>query len=85
MGVGTLLRLAADALARTACLGARVKVQVGQQRLLCTANVAGGAGQSCGEGSGAALLAALSLLSLAKGGALQRVETGWWLLWGGVE
>jgi hypothetical protein len=43
-------------------LGVRVKVGGGQQRSLCMAHVAGSAGQSCGEGSGAALLEALGLL-----------------------
>ncbi len=57
-----MLRMAADALACAACLGARVKVGGGHQRSLCTAHVAGSAGQSCGEGSGAALLEALGLL-----------------------
>jgi hypothetical protein len=66
--VGTSLRLAADALARAACLRARVKVGGGQQRSLCMAHVTGGAGQNCGEGSGAASLAALGLLSLAIAG-----------------
>ncbi len=51
MGVGTLLRLAADASTCTARSGARVKVGGGQQRLLHTAHVAGSAGQSCGGGS----------------------------------
>jgi hypothetical protein len=63
VGVGTSLRLAADASAHAARLGARVKVGGGQQRLLCMAHVAGSAGQSCGEGSGAALLEGLGLLS----------------------
>jgi hypothetical protein len=63
VGVGTLLRLAADASARTARSGARVKVGGGQQRLLRMAHVAGSAGQSCGEGSGAALLEALEACS----------------------
>ncbi len=48
------LRLSADVLARAANLGARVKMGGGQQRSLCTAHAAGGAGQSCGEGRGAA-------------------------------
>ncbi len=65
VGVGMSLRLAADASARAVRSGARVKVGGGQQRLLRTAHVAGGAGRSCGEGSGAALLAALGLLSSA--------------------
>jgi hypothetical protein len=68
VGIGTSLRLAADALARAARLGARVKVGGGQQRSLCMAHVAGGAGQSCGEGSSAALLAVLGLLLLAIAG-----------------
>jgi hypothetical protein len=54
VGVGTLLRLSADVLACAACLGARVKMRGGQQCSLCTAHVVGGAGRSCGEGSGAA-------------------------------
>ncbi len=54
VGVGTSLRLSADALARAAHLGARVKMGGGQQCSLHTAHVAGGAGRSCGEGSGAA-------------------------------
>ncbi len=54
VGVGTLLRLSAEVLARAAHLGARVKMGGGQQRLLSTAHVAGGARRSCGEGSGAA-------------------------------
>ncbi len=41
-------------LACAARLGARVKIGGGQQRLLITAHIAGGAQQSCGEGSGAA-------------------------------
>jgi hypothetical protein len=68
VGVGTSLRLDADALAQAACLGARVKVGGGQQCLLCMVHIVGGAGQSCGEGSGAALLAALGLLLLARAG-----------------
>ena len=68
MGVGTSLRLAADASARAAHSGARVKVGGGQQCSLCAAHLAGGAGQSCGEGSGAALLAALGLFLLAIAG-----------------
>jgi hypothetical protein len=63
VGVGTSLRLAADASARAARLGAGVKVGGGQhQHSLCMAHVAGSAGQSCGEGSGAALLEALGVL-----------------------
>jgi hypothetical protein len=62
VGVGTSLRLATDALACAAHSGARVKVGGGQQRLLCMAHFAGSAGQSCGEGSGTALLEALGLL-----------------------
>ncbi len=54
MGVGTLLRLSAEVSARAACLGARVKIGGGQQHSLITTHVAGGARQSCGEGSGAA-------------------------------
>ena len=54
VGVGTLLRLSAEVSARVARLGARVKIGGGQQRSLITAHVAGGARQSCGEGSGAA-------------------------------
>ncbi len=54
VGVGTLLRLSADVSARAARLGARVKMGGGQQHSLCMAHVVGGAGQSCGEGSGAA-------------------------------
>jgi hypothetical protein len=54
--------------AHAACSGARVKVGGGQQCLLCTAHVAGGTGQSCGEGSDTALLAALGLLSSAMTG-----------------
>ncbi len=54
VGVGTLLRLSAEVSARAARLGARVKIGGGQQRSLITAHVTGGAGQSCGEGSGAA-------------------------------
>jgi hypothetical protein len=69
VGVVTSLRLAADASARAAHSGARVKVGGGQQGLLCMAHVAGSAGQSCGEGSGAAaLLEALGLLLLAIAG-----------------
>ncbi len=68
VGVRTSLRLATDALARAACLGARVKVGGGQQCSLCTAHITGGAGQSCGEGSGAALFVALGLLLLAMAG-----------------
>ncbi len=68
VGVGTSLRLAADLLAHPAHSGARVKVGGGQQHSLCTADVAGDAGQSCGEGSGAALLAALGLLLSAIAG-----------------
>ncbi len=54
VGVGTLLRLSAEVWARAARLGARIKIGGGQQRLLIMAHVAGGAGQSCGEGSGTA-------------------------------
>ncbi len=54
VGVGTSLRLSAEVLARAACLGARVKIGGGQQCLLITAHVTGGARQSRGEGSGAA-------------------------------
>jgi hypothetical protein len=54
--------MAADALAHAAHSGAGVKVGLGQQRSLCTAHIAGNAGQSCGEGSGVALLEALGLL-----------------------
>jgi hypothetical protein len=68
VGVGTLLRLAADASACAARSGARVKVGGGQQHSLHTAHVAGSAGQSCGEGSGAASLEALGLLLLAMAG-----------------
>ncbi len=57
MGVGTLLRLSADVSACAARLGARVKMGGGQQHSLRTAHVAGGAGQSCREGSGAASVA----------------------------
>jgi hypothetical protein len=52
--VGTLLRLSPEVLASVACLGARVKMGGGQQRLLSTAHVTGGAQQSCGEGSSTA-------------------------------
>jgi hypothetical protein len=62
VGVGMLLRLAADTLACTARSGARVKGGGGQQLSLRTAHVAGSAGQRCGESSGAALLEALGLL-----------------------
>jgi hypothetical protein len=68
VGVGTSLRLAADASARAAHLGARVKVGGGQQRLLCTAHIVGSAGQRCGEGSGTASLEALGLLLSAIAG-----------------
>ncbi len=68
VGVGTSLRLAADASARAARSGARAKVGGGQQRSLHMAHVAGSAGQSCGEGSGAALLEALGLLLLVIAG-----------------
>ncbi len=54
VGVGTLLRLSAEVSAHAAHLGARVKIGGGQQRSFITAHVAGGARQSCGEGSGAA-------------------------------
>jgi hypothetical protein len=54
VGVGTSLRLSTEVSARAARLGARVKIGGGQQRLLITAHVAGGAPQSCGEGSGTA-------------------------------
>jgi hypothetical protein len=54
VGVGTSLRLSAEVLACAARLGARVKIGGGQQLLLITAHVMGGARQSCGEGSGAA-------------------------------
>ncbi len=54
MGVGTLLRLSTEVSARTARLGARVKIGGGPQRSLITAHVTGGARQSCGEGSGTA-------------------------------
>ncbi len=54
MGVGTLLRLSAEVLALAVRLGARVKIGGCQQRSLITAHVAGGARQSCWEGSGAA-------------------------------
>ncbi len=66
--LGLSLRQAADVSACTARQGARVKVGGGQQCSLCTAHVAGSAGQSCGEGSGAALLEALGLLLLAIAG-----------------
>ncbi len=54
MGVGTSLRLSAEVLAHAACLGARVNTGGGQQLLLIMAHVAGGARQSCGEGSSTA-------------------------------
>ncbi len=54
VGVGTSLRLSAEVSACAARLGATVKIGGGQQRLLITAQVAGVAQQSCGEGSGAA-------------------------------
>jgi hypothetical protein len=54
VGIGTSLRLSAEVSARAVRLGARVKMGGGQQRSLSMAHVAGGAGQSCGEGSGAA-------------------------------
>jgi hypothetical protein len=68
VGVGTSLRMAADVLAHAADSGARVKVGSGQQCSLCMAHVAGSAGQSCGEGNGAALLEALGLLLLDVAG-----------------
>ena len=68
VGVGMSMRRAADALARAACSGSRVKVGGGQQHLFCMAHVAGGAGQSFREGSGIALLAVFGLLSLAMAG-----------------
>ncbi len=68
VGVGTSLRLAADASARAARSGARLKVGGGQQRSLRTAHLAGSAGRSCGEGSGAASLEALGLLLSAIAG-----------------
>ncbi len=52
--MGMSLRLSAEVSACAARLGARVKIGGGQQRSLITAHVAGGARQSCGEGSGAA-------------------------------
>jgi hypothetical protein len=64
VGVGTLLRMAADASARAVHSGGRVKVGGGQQRSLPTAHVVGSAGQSCGEGSGTALPEAIGLLLL---------------------
>ncbi len=54
MGVGMLLRLSAEESAPAARLGARVKIGGGQQHSLIMAHIAGGARQSCGEGSGAA-------------------------------
>jgi hypothetical protein len=54
VGVGTLLRLSTEVLARAARLGARVKIGGDQQCLLIMAHVVDGARQSCGEGSGAA-------------------------------
>jgi hypothetical protein len=68
VGVGMSLMLVVDALAHATRSGARVKVGGGQQRSLCTAHVAGSAGRSCGEGSGAPLLEALGLLLLAIAG-----------------
>jgi hypothetical protein len=62
VGVGTSLRMAADALAHAARSGARVKVGSGQQCSLCMAHIADGAGQSCGKGSSAASLEVLGLL-----------------------
>jgi hypothetical protein len=54
VGVGMSLRLSAEVSAHAARLGARVKIGGGQQCLLIMAHVAGGARQSCREGSGAA-------------------------------
>jgi hypothetical protein len=54
VGVGTLLRLSPEVSALAAHLGARVKIGGGRQRLLITAHIAGGAWQSCWEGSGTA-------------------------------
>ncbi len=54
VGVGTSLRLSTEVSARAAYLGARVKMGGGQQSSLSMAHVAGGAQQSCGEGSSAA-------------------------------
>jgi hypothetical protein len=54
VGVGTSLMLSAEVSARAARLGARVKIGGGQQRSRITAHVAGGAWQSCWEGSSAA-------------------------------
>jgi hypothetical protein len=70
VGAGTLLRHAADASACAAHSGARVKVEGGQQCLLCMAHVAGGAGQSWRGGSGTASLAAHGLLLLTMAGCL---------------
>jgi hypothetical protein len=68
VGVGMSLRVAADVLAHAACSGARVKVWGGQQCSLCTAHVAGSAGQNCGEEFGTALLELLGLLLLDVAG-----------------
>jgi hypothetical protein len=59
VGVGTLLRQAADASGRAACLRPRVTAGGRQQRLLLSGHVTGGAGQKWGE---AAVLALLVLL-----------------------
>jgi hypothetical protein len=68
VGIGTSLRRAADMLAHAVRLGARVMVEGGQRCLLCTAHVAGGAGQSWGGAAALALLAVLGLLSSAMVG-----------------
>jgi hypothetical protein len=59
--VGTLLRQAADALGRAACLPLRVKVGGGQRRMLLSGHSTDGAGKKLG---GAAALASLALLGL---------------------
>ncbi len=68
VGVGTLLRQAADASTLVACLWPGVKVGGGQRRSLCTAHIVGGAGQGWVGAAAHASLALLGLLLLAMVG-----------------
>ncbi len=76
VGVGTLLRQAADALGRAARLRPRVKVGGGQRRLLLSGHVTGGARQKWGGGSGACFACVARLSLVGDGGVLGVVR--WW-------
>ena len=69
VGVGTLLRQAADASGRSVGSRPKVKMGEGQRRLLLSGHVTGGARQKWGE---AAALALLALLGLRLGAMVRR-------------